>query len=107
MHIRVLLIEDDYSYAELVKIFLADDTELIQCEVTNAESLETGLTYLQSDQQFDVVLLDLSLPDSQGIDTLHRILHTVPNANIIVLTGGADPNQGIAAVSAGAQDFLI
>lgn len=107
MHIRVLLIEDDYSYAELVKIFLADDTELIQCEVTNAESLETGLTYLQSDQQFDVVLLDLSLPDSQGIDTLHRILHTAPNANIIVLTGGADPNQGIAAVSAGAQDFLI
>lgn len=107
MHIRVLLIEDDYSYAELVKIFLADDTELIQCEVTNAESLETGLTYLQSEQQFDVVLLDLSLPDSQGIDTLHRILHTAPNANIIVLTGGADPNQGIAAVSAGAQDFLI
>lgn len=107
MHIRVLLIEDDYSYAELVKIFLADDTELIQCEVTNAETLETGLTYLQSEQQFDVVLLDLSLPDSQGIDTLHRILHTAPNANIIVLTGGADPNQGIAAVSAGAQDFLI
>lgn len=104
--IDVLLIEDDYSYAELVKILLADTAELT-CNVSCGATLAEGLRYLESDRNFDVVLLDLSLPDSTGIETLHTLLIAYPNINVIVLTGNSDRKQGIEAVSAGAQDFLI
>ena len=104
--VNVLLIEDDYSYAELVKILLADTGELT-CNVSYGATLAEGFKYLESEEEFDAVLLDLTLPDSTGIDTLHRLLYTYPDANVIVLTGNADQRQGVEAVGAGAQDFLV
>ena len=104
--VNVLLIEDDYSYAELVKILLADTGELT-CNVSYGATLAEGFKHLEGAKEFDAILLDLTLPDSTGIDTLHQLLYAYPDANVIVLTGNSDQRQGIEAVGAGAQDFLV
>jgi signal transduction histidine kinase/BarA-like signal transduction histidine kinase len=104
--VRVLLIEDDHSYAELVKILLSANPEQ-ECQVTVASSLQQGLQQLAGSQDFDAVLLDLSLPDSAGLDTLRGLLSAFPNTNVIVLTGSSDREQGTRAVGLGAQDYLV
>lgn len=104
--VRVLLIEDEASYAGLVSLLLSANPEQ-DCAITVASTLAEGMQQLSSDQDFDAVLLDLSLPDSDGLDTLLRLINAFPNTNIIVLTGTSDRQQGILAVGAGAQDYLI
>lgn len=104
--VRVLLIEDDASYADLVKILLSANPEQ-ECEVTVASTLAEGLQALEQRQDLDAVLLDLSLPDSTGLDTLLAVLSAFPTINVIVLTGSDDQEQGILAVGAGAQDYLV
>lgn len=104
--VRVLLIEDEASYAGLVSLLLSANPEQ-DCAITVAATLAEGMQKLDADQDFDAVLLDLSLPDSDGLDTLLRLINAFPNTNIIVLTGTSDRQQGIRAVGAGAQDYLI
>ncbi len=104
--VRVLLIEDDSSYADLVKILLSANPEQ-ECEVTVASTLAEGLRSLEQRLDLDAVLLDLSLPDSTGLDTLLAVLGAFPTINVIVLTGSDDQEQGILAVGAGAQDYLV
>jgi len=104
--VRVLLIEDDHSYAELIKILLSANPER-ECQVAVASSLQQGLQQLAGGQDFDAVLLDLSLPDSAGLDTLLSLLSAFPNINVIVLTGSSDREQGARAVGLGAQDHLV
>src|SRR5690606_38325033 len=55
----------------------------------------------------DCLLLDLGLPDAQGIDALTTVLETAPGIAVVVLTGLLDAERGIQAVSAGAQDYLV
>lgn len=104
--VRVLLIEDDASYADLVKILLSANPEQ-ECEVSVASTLKEGLQALEKRKDFDAVLLDLSLPDSDGLDTLLAVLRGFPTISVIVLTGSNDQEQGIQAVGAGAQDYLV
>ncbi|MEL6832562.1 MAG: response regulator [Bacteroidota bacterium] len=104
--VQVLLIEDDASYADLVKILLSANPEP-ECEVFVASTLEDGMQALEERQDFDAVLLDLSLPDSEGLDTLLTVLNAFPTINVIVLTGSDDQEQGVLAVGAGAQDYLV
>lgn len=104
--VSVLLIEDDASYAALVKILLNANLEQA-CEVTMATSLGEGLAQLARSDDFDAVLLDLTLPDSEGMETLQRLIFAYPTATVIVLTGAADREQGIRAVRTGAQDYLV
>ena len=104
--VQVLLIEDDSSYADLVKILLSVNPEQ-ECEVSVASTLREGLSTLEERPNIDAVLLDLSLPDSDGLDTLLAVLNAVPTINVIVLTGSDDQQQGVLAVGAGAQDYLV
>lgn len=104
--VNVLLIEDDISYAGLVRILLNANLEQ-DCEVVMATSLAEGLAQLSHHEDFDAVLLDLTLPDSEGLDTLQRLIFAYPSATVIVLTGAADREQGIQAVRTGAQDYLV
>ncbi len=104
--VQVLLIEDDASYADLVKILLSANPEP-ECEVFVASTLVDGMRVLEERQDFDAVLLDLSLPDSDGLDTLLTVLKSFPTTNVIVLTGSDDQEQGVLAVGAGAQDYLV
>ncbi len=102
---KVLLIEDNPGDARLVELLLAE-SDLIECEIHTCSDLSSGIVTLQA-QTFDVVLLDLTLPDSRGFETLEKLFAQVPDANVIVLTGLTNKEIGIKSVKAGAQDFLV
>lgn len=102
---KVLLIEDNPGDSRLVEIKL-HDSDLIDCEVTTVETLSEGFDALR-ESNFSVTLLDLTLPDSSGFETLERFLTEFPGANVIVLTGIIDQKLGIKAIKAGAQDYIV
>jgi len=100
--LRVLLVEDDDADAFLVRELL--DEANVRIEVGVATSVAQARERLAG---VDCVLLDLGLPDAQGLDGLRRILAMAPGAAICVLTGHGDEHLGAAAVAEGAQDYLI
>jgi two-component system, cell cycle sensor histidine kinase and response regulator CckA len=103
--IQVLLVEDNPGDALLIQeIFL--EIALVQFSVLHVERLSQALEHLQS-ENFDVVLLDLLLPDSQGLETFVQIHNQVPLTPIVVLTGFDDATLAIQAMQAGAQDYLV
>lgn len=102
---KVLMIEDDVSYARLIEILLGESS-LLSCEVVKRHTLAAGLEAMAA-EEFSAVLLDLSLPDSNGFETLETMLNHFSEYNIIVLTGRSDKELGIRAVKAGAQDFMV
>ncbi|MEM9265524.1 MAG: ATP-binding protein [Cyanobacteria bacterium P01_F01_bin.13] len=101
--IRVLLVEDNPADAYLLRNFLST-VEYI--ELTQAEQLKDAIHYLRG-TNFDAVLLDLSLPDSRGIETVKKIHTSNPRTPIVVLTGLDDEDVAISALREGAQDYLI
>ncbi len=103
--IRVLLIEDDPGDARLIREMLAEvegEPFALEC----VERLAEGLARLSAGG-VDAVLLDLSLPDSQGMATYTRTHAHAPRVPIVVMTGHADEALGMQLVEAGAQDYLI
>lgn len=102
--IRALLVEDNVGDARLLQEYL-NEVYSIQIELTHVVSLQQGLQQLRS--PFDVVLLDLSLPDSHGLETLTRALAAGTTAPIIVLTGTSDEELALKAMQNGAQDYLV
>jgi len=103
---KILLIEDNPGDARLVELLLLE-SDLLNCKINNKTSLSDGIAALEAENDFAAILLDLTLPDSRGFETLERLLEKFPDVNVIVLTGLADKNMGLKAVKAGAQDFLI
>lgn len=105
---KILLIEDDSNYAHLVELMLLDTGQL-NCSIIHYKTLAEGIAFLNRHgaREMAAVLLDLSLPDSQGFNTLGRLIQRFPNLNVIVLTGQDDKGLGIQAVRSGAQDFLV
>jgi diguanylate cyclase (GGDEF)-like protein len=103
--IKVLLVEDNPADARLVREqFL--DIEANDFELCHVDSLGEAYAALQL-QEFDVMLLDLSLPDSQGINAVNHILNLAPQLPIVVLSGIDDAELSLQAVQAGAQDYLV
>ncbi len=102
--IEVLLFEDNPGDAGLLEEILEESNNLYELKVV--ESLEEGLDALNN-VHFDIILLDLGLPDSDGINTLIDVNKISPNTPIIVLTGLNDEELGILAMKRGAQDYLI
>jgi PAS domain S-box-containing protein len=103
---RVLLVEDDEVDRRQVKLLLAKLTRGVRFHVDTAGTLREVALCL-SDNRYDVMLLDLGLPDSSGLDTIqeaHEMSQTVP---IIVLTGLDDEDVGVQAIRRGAEDYLI
>ncbi len=103
--IRVLLVEDNPGDARLIREFLAEvegDTFILEC----ADRLSTGLELI-AQKSVDLVLLDLSLPDSQGFDTFIRVRTLAPELPIVVLTGFDDAITATRAAREGAQDYLV
>jgi PAS domain S-box-containing protein len=103
--INILLIEDNPADSELIGIFLKG-SYASRCSVVTADSLTKGVELLDKDA-FDVIIADLSLPDSAGLETFNKVNEKAPHIPIIVLTGMEDESIGINAVKLGAQDFLI
>jgi serine phosphatase RsbU (regulator of sigma subunit) len=102
--LSVLLVEDDRGDALLVEELIADAAADITC--VWAQSLSEAQRELSLAAP-DCVLLDLNLPDANGIDALERIKDADPNIPIVVLTGLSDEHFGISAVASGAQDYLV
>ena len=101
---RVLFIEDSPGDARLVREELGAAGAGIR--LAWVERLDDGLAHLAG-EPVDAVLLDLSLPDSSGLETLARVLEAAPAVPVIVMTGTADERLAIQAVQAGAQDYLV
>lgn len=102
--IRILLIEDHSGDARLVREALAEQGTNYRIE--HVTRLSAGLAVLAAGGA-DLVLLDLSLPDSHGLDSLSRILPEAPEVPVIVMTGLDDETLAIRAVHEGAQDYLV
>jgi serine phosphatase RsbU (regulator of sigma subunit) len=102
---RVLLVEDDEGDAFLVRELLAEVGAPV--DIAIARSLGEARTHLSDDYGYDCVLLDLGLPDAEGLDALRATLAVAGKAAVLCLTGLDDEHLGVAAVSAGAQDYLV
>jgi PAS domain S-box-containing protein len=103
--IRALLVEDNPGdvllLRQMLRRFTAPPIELI-----STERLETAFSHL-AEHPYDIVLLDLSLPDSQGYATFERLHKAIALIPIVVLTGLDDEALALRAVRAGAQDYLV
>ena len=101
----ILLIEDNPGDARLIELMLAEDPSS-PFRLSCVDRLSRGLEFLASEKP-ELVLLDLSLPDSHGLDTFEKVYAHSPTVPIIVLTGNDDHIIALSAVKTGAQDYLI
>ncbi|WP_420474984.1 putative bifunctional diguanylate cyclase/phosphodiesterase [Noviherbaspirillum sp. ST9] len=108
--IAVLLVEDNPGDARLIRELLSEGAPAgvaaVVFSLRTAESLRAAIQCLQQDR-FDVLLVDLSLPDSRGLETVQRILNSAPHTPIVVLTGSVDEALAMRALQAGAEDYLV
>ncbi|MGF2038817.1 MAG: response regulator [Nostoc sp. CmiVER01] len=104
-NIKVLLVEDNPGDVFLLQEFLKEVTTVV-VDLSPVERLSEALNYLAK-EPFDVILLDLSLPDSQGLETFVIAHHQAKATPIIVLTGINDETLAIRAMQEGAQDYLV
>ena len=103
--VRVLLVEDHVEDAQVIQEVLSDEKD-VTFDVTVAQTLNQGLKAL-GDGKADVVLLDLKLPDSDGLDTLAKLRERVPMVPVVVLTAANDEWMAAQALQRGAQDYLV
>jgi serine phosphatase RsbU (regulator of sigma subunit) len=99
----VLLVEDDEGDAFLVRELLLDAAPDI--EIERVRTLAEAAVLLPG--RFNCVLLDLGLPDAEGLDALRLVLESAPTLAVLVLTGLVDEFRGMEAVASGAQDYLV
>ncbi|PCR89701.1 bacterio-opsin activator domain-containing protein [Natrinema ejinorense] len=115
--LHILLIEDNPGDARLIQEMLRDSEELAQRvsqgtapgptpEISRESRLEDGIEAVRSEPT-DIVLLDLNLPDSEGVQTLETVHEEAEETPIVVLTGVRDQQVGVEAIQRGAQDFLV
>src|SRR5258705_4845448 len=103
--IKVLLIEDNPIDFIFLREALGQDA-LISFDLTTVERLHSALETLQK-ITFDVILLDLGLPDIQSLETFNRIHQAVPEIPKVILSGLTDEALALQAVHAGAQDYIV
>ncbi|MGA3118416.1 MAG: ATP-binding protein [Syntrophobacteraceae bacterium] len=106
--INVLLIEDNPADARFIAEIIRTGRHASKFDLIHKSRLRDALQYLkESERPVDAILLDLSLPDSQGFDTFLRLLTEASDLPIIVLTGIDDETVATRAVQEGAQDYLV
>src|SRR5437773_360430 len=103
--IRVLLVEDEIAFAGSLREILVH-VSAAQFEVTHARQFSEMLAQLRA-QRPDVILLDLSLPDRQGLEAYGDLKALSPSIPVIIMTGLDDERLAVQAVGAGAQDYLV
>jgi PAS domain S-box-containing protein len=103
--IRLLLIEDCRADARLIEIML-QESRALSIECSWADNLTDGIERLRSGS-FDVVLLDLGLPESTGLDTLKIVCREARIPTLVVMSGLTDEEVALQALQAGAQDYLV
>ena len=102
--VTILIVDDDEGDVRLVSLVLKQTGG--EYAVTSAGTLAEGLEHLQADGS-DLVLLDLGLPDSHGLDTVGTVCQEHPEIPIVVLTGLDSEEAGLEALRRGASDYLV
>lgn len=102
---RILIVEDDLEDIDLIKEYI-ERARQFPATLETVATLSESLERLQHND-FDVVLLDLSLPDGQGLDTFRSLHARFPEIPILILSGLQDEEVAIAALQEGAQDYLV
>jgi diguanylate cyclase (GGDEF)-like protein len=102
---KVLLVEDNEDHIYIFQTYLSL-VETVSIESVVVPRLEDALQKVKGDH-FDIVLLDLMLPDSKGLDTFTKFYQAFPDIPVVVITALSDEEFGVKAVQAGAQDYLI
>jgi PAS domain S-box-containing protein len=105
LHFQVLLVEDNPADVLFLREALAQDA-LATFELAQVESLGEALQRL-AEQAFDAAMLDLGLPDSQGLPTFQKIHQSAPELPVVVLSALNDEDSAMQAMQAGAQDYLV
>ena len=105
--IKILLIEDNPDTKLLLQDELLSDNGNIEYSLQCVERLSMGIEYINNNEGLDVILLDLLLPDSQGMDTLSRIQSVTQDIPVIVLSNHDDESFAVKTVQMGAQDYLV
>ena len=103
--VKILLIEDSLAEARLLEEFLKQ-AKSKQFSLVHVKRLRGAIDQLNKDC-FDIILLDLTLPDSQGLASLAPLMNLAPSLPIVVLTNNNDDELAIEAVRQGAQDYLV
>jgi two-component system, NarL family, sensor histidine kinase UhpB len=104
---RILMVEDNPGDVRLLREHLLEDRSIAEVfQLVHVDRLMPALEFLGKNS-FDAVLLDLSLPDSEGIETLMRMHIASPGVPIVVLTNLYDEAVGLQVLHAGAQDYLV
>jgi len=104
--VGVLLVEDNPGDARLVEILLSEPGLMWDFEIRHASRLGDALAELEG-SEFDVVLLDLSLPDSSGMETVERVRMASARTPVVVLSGQDDEHTALQALQGGAEDYLV
>ncbi|HEX2869135.1 MAG TPA: response regulator [Ignavibacteriales bacterium] len=104
-YFKVLMIEDSRTFAQLI-LEMIEDARGAEINLDHAFRLSTGLDLLSKDH-YDVILLDLSLPDSIGLDTLRKVKEFAPEIPVVVMTSLDDEDTAARALQTGAQDYLV
>jgi putative two-component system response regulator len=103
--LHVLIVEDNQADVDLIREALSD-TGLVSFQIEPVSRLSEALARLKN-VGIDLVLLDLGLPDSQGLETFRRLLEATPHIPVIILTSNDNQEMAVLAVREGAQDYLI
>jgi len=98
---KLLVVEDNPGDAEIIRILVQDEFQPVV-----AETLHEARQLLKN-SAFDVILLDMGLPDSDGLETVIHIRTTAPQLPLVVFTGLDDKETGLQAIRCGAQDYIV
>jgi two-component system, cell cycle response regulator CtrA len=98
---RVLLVEDDSATAKSIELMLKSEGFVVDCTDLGEDGLEIGKLY-----DYDIMLLDLMLPDIDGYEVLRRLRSARINTPVLILSGLAEPDKKIKGLGFGADDYL-
>ncbi|MEM9150313.1 MAG: response regulator [Cyanobacteria bacterium P01_F01_bin.3] len=104
-NIEVLLVEDSFSDAQMVQAIVSS-SDLAQPKLHHAGRFKEALSML-SQKAYDLVLLDLHLPDGEGLSLIKQLKQQVPETPVVILTGTHDDSLAAEALKEGAQDYVL
>lgn len=103
--IKILYVEDNIEDVLLIKEFIKE-IKNVHYELTHAQQLNEALLEIENDN-YDIIMLDLSLPDKQGLDIITRVCERAPDIPVVVMTGMDDETMAIKALQKGAEEYLV
>lgn len=103
---RILMIEDDEQDVEIIRELLKVNLSFLVC-LEHSQTLAQGIIKLKCNPAYDIILLDLELPDAKGYEAFHKLQLAFPEVPIIILSGNLDPMMALHLLKQGAQDCLF